>query len=47
MIAEAGDLAAASLREARRLAGLRERARGRGARAKLRAAERIELIADR
>jgi IS5 family transposase len=45
---EAGELAARSLREARRLANvLRERARGRGARAKLRAAARIDQVADR
>jgi IS5 family transposase len=45
---EAGELAARSIREARRLAQrLRQRARGRGAHAKLRAAERIELLADR
>ena len=45
---EAGELAARSLREARRLAAtLRRRARGRGAQAKLRAAERIERLADR
>lgn len=48
MTKEAGDLARASLREARRVAArLRERARGRGAQAKLRAAERIERVADR
>lgn len=48
MTEQAGGLAAASLREARRLAGrLRQRARGRGARAKLAAAERIELLAER
>lgn len=45
---EAGALAARSLREARRLAAtLRSRARGRGARAKLAAAERIEHVAAR
>jgi IS5 family transposase len=45
---EAGDLAARSLREARRLAmALRAKARGRGARSKLQAAERIELVAQR
>jgi IS5 family transposase len=45
---EAGDLAARSLREARRLAmALRAKARGRGAQAKLQAAERIELVAQR
>src|SRR3954469_20304897 len=45
---QAGDLARASVREARRVAArLRERARGRGAHAKLRAAERIERVADR
>lgn len=45
---EAGGLAARSLREARKLAQvLRARARGRGAKAKLAAAERIELLAER
>lgn len=45
---EAGELVARSLREARRLAAsLRAGARGRGARAKLRAAERIEQVAER
>jgi IS5 family transposase len=45
---EAGRLAARSVREARRLAArLRERARGRGARAKLKAAARIDDLADR
>src|SRR3954469_23040933 len=44
----AGELAAKSVREARRLARLlRESARGRGARAKLHAAERLEELADR
>jgi len=48
MTEQAGQIAARSLREARRLAEhLRRRARGRGAQAKLRAAERIELLADR
>jgi IS5 family transposase len=45
---QAGELAARSLREARRLAqALRRRARGRGARAKLQAAARIDQLADR
>ncbi len=45
---EAGDLAARSLGEARRLAAsLRARARGRGARAKLTAARRIEQTCER
>jgi IS5 family transposase len=45
---QAGELAARSVGEARRLAAtLRGRARGRGARAKLQAAARIELLADR
>jgi transposase, IS5 family len=45
---EAGELAGRSLREARRLARvLRQRARGRRARAKLQAAARIEQLADR
>ena len=45
---EAGELAARSLREARRLAAtLRSRAHGRGAQAKLRAAERIDVVAER
>src|SRR3954451_11612566 len=45
---EAGELVARSLGEARRLAAsLRAGARGRGARAKLRAAERIEQVAER
>ncbi|MEA2370128.1 MAG: transposase, family [Solirubrobacteraceae bacterium] len=45
---EAGALAARSVREAKRLATvLRQRARGRGAQAKLQAAERIERVADR
>ena len=45
---EAGQLAARSIREARRVvATLHLRARGRGAQAKLRAAERIEQVADR
>ena len=45
---QAGDLAARSLREARRLAqALRQRARGRGARSKLAAAARLEQVADR
>lgn len=45
---QAGQLAVRSLREARRLAAtLRARARGRGARRKLAAAARIELVADR
>jgi hypothetical protein len=45
---QAGELAVRSLREARRLArALRRRARGRGARAKLGAAERLDLLADR
>jgi transposase, IS5 family len=48
MTLEAGEIAAVSLREARRLASLlRQRARGRGAQAKLRAAERIERVAER
>jgi IS5 family transposase len=48
MTKQAGDLARASVREARRLAArLRQRARGRCARAKLAAAERIDLVADR
>ena len=43
---EAGELLAASIREARRLAArLRERARGRGAHAKRAAAERLERLA--
>lgn len=45
---QAGDLAARSIRETRRLAArLRQRARGRGARAKLAAAARLEQLADR
>ena len=45
---EAGELVAKSVRETRRLARLlRESARGRGARAKLHAAERLEELADR
>jgi len=45
---EAGQIAARSVREARRLAAsLRERARGRGARAKLGVAARIDELADR
>ncbi|UTI63260.1 hypothetical protein NBH00_18095 [Paraconexibacter antarcticus] len=45
---EAGELTTRSLREARRLAAtLRKRARGRGARAKLQAAERIDVLAER
>ena len=45
---EAGELTKQSVREARRRAArLRQRARGRGARAKLVAAERLELLADR
>jgi IS5 family transposase len=45
---QAGDLAGRSLREARRLAqALRQRARGRGAKAKLAAAERLDRLADR
>jgi transposase, IS5 family len=45
---QAGDLAARSLRQARRLSAmLRRRARGRGAQAKLAAADRLDLIADR
>jgi IS5 family transposase len=48
MTKQAGDLARASLREARRLAvRLRERARGRGAQAKLAAAGRLDRLADR
>ncbi len=48
MTKEAGDLAARSVREARRLTVLvRERARGRGARRKLHAADRIDRIAER
>jgi IS5 family transposase len=44
---EAGVLLARSIREARRLAGrLRKRARGRGARAKLAAASRLERLAE-
>ena len=43
---EAGELLAVSIREARRLAArFRERARGRGARAKLAAADRLERLA--
>lgn len=45
---EAGALAARSVRETRRLADrLRQRARGRGARAKIGAAERLEQLAQR
>ena len=45
---EAGEMVKASVREARRLAArLRERARGRGARRKLAAAGRLEVLADR
>ena len=45
---EAGKLAASSVREARRLATrLRERARGRGAKRKLAAATRLEVLAER
>ena len=45
---EAGKLAAASVREARRLATrLRERARGRGAQRKLAAADRLEVLIER
>ena len=45
---EAGDLVVRSVRETRRLARhLREKARGRGARAKLTSAERLEELADR
>jgi transposase, IS5 family len=45
---EAGALVKRSVRETRRLAiGLRERARGRGARAKLAAARRLEELAER
>lgn len=45
---EAGELVAQSVREARRLARrLRERARGRGAQAKLAAARRLDELADR
>ena len=45
---EAGGLLARSVREARRLTvGARRRARGRGARAKLAAIERLEQMADR
>lgn len=45
---EAGELVRRSVAETRRLARrLRERARGRGAQAKLRAAERLEELADR
>jgi IS5 family transposase len=45
---QAGELVARSVRETRRLARrLRERARGRGAKAKLRAAKRLEELADR
>lgn len=45
---QAGELVARSVTETRRLARrLRESARGRGARAKLRAAERLEELADR
>ena len=48
MTGQAGDLTARSLREAHRLAaGLRRRARGRGAQDKLRAAERIERLTQR
>lgn len=44
----AGELVKQSVRETRRLArGLRERARGRGARAKLTAARRLDELADR
>jgi IS5 family transposase len=44
---EAGELLAVSIREARRLAdGLRERARGRGARAKQAAAERLQRLCE-
>ena len=44
---EAGELLAASIREARRLAArLRERARGRGAAAKQAAADRLERLAE-
>jgi transposase, IS5 family len=45
---EAGELVKQSVRETRRLAsGLRERARGRGARAKLTAARRLDELVDR
>jgi transposase, IS5 family len=45
---EAGELVARSVREARRLARrLREKARGRGAQAKLAAARRLDELADR
>lgn len=48
MTEQAGDLTRASLREARRLATrLRQRARGRGAKAKLQAASSIDRLADR
>src|SRR4051794_16568701 len=44
---QAGELLAVSIREARRLAArLRERARGRGARAKLAAADRLDRLAE-
>jgi IS5 family transposase len=46
--AQAGELVAASVRETRRLAAqARAKARGRGARRKLAAAERLEQLADR
>jgi len=45
---QAGELVARSVRETRRLAGrLRQRARGRGAQAKLAAAQRLEVLAQR
>jgi IS5 family transposase len=48
LTAQTGELLKASIREARRLAALaRSRARGRGAQAKLRAAARLEQLADR
>jgi IS5 family transposase len=48
LAAETGQLLERSIREARRLAAIaRRRARGRGARAKLTAADRLEELADR
>jgi transposase, IS5 family len=48
LTAETGELLERSVREARALAALaRRRARGRGARVKLRAAARLEELADR
>ncbi len=47
LTAKTGELLEASIVETRRLAAARRRARGRGARAKLRAATQLEQLADR